>query len=268
MDLSSLEGPPIQDSRFNISRIHLDIDSPIWPTTPIHPALRNNNNDLPPRPASSGADTTTTPTATPRYHKTAEIPTVRPKSEEITSPTLNLLHPVDHRGFWPLENPERRPRARSQPRPSSNQHGNSGDRLIWLDQERIWIRIEPGHSSTGTGNGKRAMNDNPVPTATTTTTNNNIRRPPTLSHSRSADSYLRGPPSMNVDGTGMDMDMDVDVDMDMDMDITNNDDLPPPYENHYYDPILSPQPARPLTRQNHCRGRVSPWSAVARRMNR
>ena len=259
MDLSSLEGPPIQDSRFNIPRIHLDIDSPIWPTTPVHPALRNNN-DIPPRPASSGADTTTT--TTPRYHKTTETPSPRPKSEEITSPTANLLQPIDRRDHWPLENPERRPRARSQPRPSLNQHSNSGDRLIWLDQERIWIRIEPGHSSTGTGNGngKRATNDNPAPT-TTTANNNNIRRTPTLSHSRSADSYLRGPPSMNVDGTGMNMDMD--------MDITNDDDdLPPPYENHYHDPILAPQPARPLTRQNYCRGRVSPWSAVARRMNR
>lgn len=266
MDLSSLEGPPIQDSRFtpDIPRIHLDIDSPIWPTTPIHPALRNNDNDLSPRPASSGADTTTTTTTTtPRYHKTTETSSPRPKSEEITSPMSNLLHPVDRRDCWPLENPERRPRARSQPRPSINQHSNSGDRLIWLDQERIWIRLEPGHSSTGTGNGKRTTNDNPVPTTTTTTTtNNNIRRTPTLSHSRSADSYLRGPPSMNVDGTGMNMNMDMDVD------ITNDDDLPPPYENHYYDPILTPQPARPLTRQNHCRGRVSPWSAVARRMNR
>ena len=258
MDLSSLEGPPIQDSRFNIPRIHLDIDSPIWPTTPIHPALRNN--DLPPRPASSGADTTTT--ATPRYHRSTETPPPRPKSQEITSPTSNLLHPVDGRGCWPLENPERRPRARSQPRPSINQHINSGDRLIWLDQERIWIRIEPGYSSTASGNGKRT-NDNPVPTTTTTTANNsnsNTRRTPTLSHSRSADSYLRGPPSINVDGTGMDIDMDMDDD--------DNDDLPPPYENHYYDPILTPQPARPLTRQNHCRGRGSPWSAVARRMNR
>ena len=260
MDLSSLEGPPIQDSRFNIPRIHLDIDSPIWPTTPIHPALRNN--DLPQRPASSGVDTTTT--ATPRHHRT-ETPSPRPKSQEITSPTSNLLHPVDGR-CWPLENLERRPRARSQPRPSINQHVNSGDRLIWLDQERIWIRIEPGYSSTGTANGKRTTNDNSVPTNTTTNNNNNnnnnMRRTPTLSHSRSADSYLRGPPSMNVDGTGMNMDMDMDVD------ITNDDDLPPPYENHYYDPILTPQPARPLTRQNHCRGRVSPWSAVARRMNR
>lgn len=258
MDLSSLEGPPIQDSRFNIPRIHLDIDSPIWPTTPIHPALRNN--DLPPRPASSGADTTTT--ATPRYHRSTETPPPRPKSQEITSPTSNLLHPVDGRGCWPLENPERRPRARSQPRPSINQHINSGDRLIWLDQERIWIRIEPGYSSTASGNGKRT-NDNPVPTTTTTTANNsnsNTRRTPTLSHSRSADSYLRGPPSINVDGTGMDVDMDMDDD--------DDDDLPPPYENHYYDPILTPQPARPLTRQNHCRGRGSPWSAVARRMNR
>lgn len=260
MDLSSLEGPPIQDSRFNIPRIHLDIDSPIWPTTPIHPALRNN--DLPPRPASSGADTTTT--ATPRYHRSTETPPPRPKSQEITSPTSILLHPVDGRGCWPLENPERRPRARSQPRPSINQHINSGDRLIWLDQERIWIRIEPGYSSTASENGKRT-NGNPVPTTTTTTTtannsNNNTRRTPTLSHSRSADSYLRGPPSINVDGTGMDIDMDMDDD--------DNDDLPPPYENHYYDPILTPQPARPLTRQNHCRGRGSPWSAVARRMNR
>ena len=248
MDLSSLEGPPIQDSRFTVTdipRIHLDIDSPIWPTTPIHPALRN---DLPPRPASSGADTTR------KYQKTNETPSARRKSEEITSPTSNLLHPVDGRGFWPLENPERRPRARSQP-PNSNQH-NSGNRLIWLDQERIWIRLEPGDSSTGTGNGN-GTNENAAPTTT------NIRSPPPLSHSRSADSYLRGPPSMNVDGTGMSVDMDTDVDMDMDI-TSDEDDLPPPYENHYNDPILSPQPARPLAR----RGRVSPWAAVARRMNR
>lgn len=233
MDLSSLEGPPLPDSSFNvrtsvwsprgteIPRIHLD-PTPSTSTWPQTPSL--NYDDYPPRPASSGS------TALRRYHRSqdqnAETYQFRRRSYNDESP--GLLHPPSSssNGYRVSES--------DLANHAGTQRRNT---LVWCEAQKTWLALER-HAP---GNTAPALS---------------------IPQSQSAESYhaaSRGLGQSHSQSQNRDRYMD-------------GDDLPPPYESHYYDRILAAQPMSSAhgqyPYQNRRPGQVSRWGAVARRMNR
>lgn len=104
------------------------------------------------------------------------------------------------------------------------------NQLVWCESQKTWVVL--GHSAAG-----------------------NTR--PALSQSQSAEAFHTSTSSRGL-GQGRDRYMDGD------------DDLPPPYEDHFYDRILAVQPMSSTHQYLNQNGRVgiSRWGAIARRMNR
>lgn len=241
MDLSSLEGPPIPDSSFNvrtstwvprgteIPRIHLDptpsTSSPAsWAQTPCQSSF--DYDDYPPRPASSGS------TALRRYHQNqdqnAEIYQIRRRSYNDES--SGLLHPPSSNGHVSesdLLNHHAHDRVQSR--------GN----LVWCETQRTWLafdRYAPRNTAPAFSI-PQSQSAEPYHTAS-----RGLGQSQSQTQTQSRDWYMDG------------------------------DDLPPPYGNHYYDRILAAQPMSTSNSQypyqNRRPGQVSRWGAIARRMNR
>lgn len=240
MDLSSLEGPPIPDSSFNvrtsawvprgteIPRIHLDptpSTSP-WAQTPCQSSF--DYDDYPPRPASSGS------TALRRYYRgqdqNAEIYEIRRRSYNDES--SGLLHPPSSssNGYSVSESD------------LSNHHAHSNgpqrrSTLVWCETQKTWLALErhtPGNTAPARSI-PQSQSAEPYHTSS-----RGLGQSQTRSQSR--DQYMDG------------------------------DDMPPPYGNHYYDRILAAQPMSTSNSQypyqNRRPGQVSRWGAIAGRMNR
>lgn len=241
MDLSSLEGPPIPDSSFNvrtstwvprgteIPRIHLDptpsTSSPAsWAQTPCQSSF--DYDDYPPRPASSGS------TALRRYYQNqdqnAEIYQIRRRSYNDES--SGLLHPPSSNGHVSesdLLNHHAHDRVQSR--------GN----LVWCETQRTWLafdRYAPRNTAPAFSI-PQSQSAEPYHTAS-----RGLGQSQSQTQTQSRDWYMDG------------------------------DDLPPPYGNHYYDRILAAQPMSTSNSQypyqNRRPGQVSRWGAIARRMNR
>ncbi|EYE94346.1 uncharacterized protein EURHEDRAFT_85335 [Aspergillus ruber CBS 135680] len=238
MDLSSLEGPPIPDSSFNvrtsawvprgteIPRIHLDPtpSTPAltpWAQTPYRSSF--NYDDYPPRPASSGS------TALRRYYRNQdENPEIRRRSYNDEPP--GFLHPPSSssNGYSVSESD------------LSNHHAHSNgprcrNTLFWCETQQTWL----AHERHTPGNTAPALS---IPQSQFTEPYHTASRGLGQSQSQSRDRYM------------------------------DSDDMPPPYENHYYDRILAAQPmltSNPQYQHQNRRPRqVSRWGAIARRMNR
>lgn len=231
MDLSSLEGPPLPDSSFNvrtsvrasrgteIPRIHLDsTPSASWAQTPCQSSF--DYDDYPPRPASSGS------TALRRYcrnqDQNAEIYEIRRRSYNDES--SGLLHPPSSSGYRVSELD-----LANHPRP---QRRNT---LVWCEAQNTWLALER-HAP---GNTAPALSiPQPQPAEPYHTASRELGQ----SHNQSRDQYVDG------------------------------DELPPPYEDHYYDRILAAQPMSSshgqCPYQNRRPGQMSRWGAIARRLNR
>ncbi|PTU17047.1 hypothetical protein P175DRAFT_0496570 [Aspergillus ochraceoroseus IBT 24754] len=232
MDLSSLEGLPIQDTRFcgsgsgsgsswNNSTPHIILDHVESPVSPLDPV-----RDLPPRPASTDA--------TPRRRKYPGT--------------------ASNAGIW-QSSPSPNPLPASQPSPcailsspaprDTRTHTSSlstPHQLVWLESEQTWVLTTTTITTTTT---TTTTATNP-PTATTPTTLYPSQYRTShrgLSHSRSMEVY----PS------------------------TEADDIPPPYEQHIYDQPLGPDPVvvrAPAPPEVAPSAGGSRWAAVARRINR
>ncbi|KAL4761586.1 uncharacterized protein BDW70DRAFT_44496 [Aspergillus foveolatus] len=234
MDLSSLEGPPIADTRFSnvtrgaVSIPQIQFDTTLSPVSPLGP----DGWDLPPRPASTSA-----------------IPPHNKYSHTTSNSFWQSMHPnVTERNFRTPPNQSMNPgpsrdsshltTTPASSSRSSRPHSNSVStphQLVWLESEQIWIVTaqtnttlappERSHSSLSSLGPSRGM--------------------ASISHSQSMNNY-----------NSTDFLAD-----------TDPDDVPPPYEQHVFDQPLGPiLPA--VTRVNHEESpqRGSRWTAIGRRV--
>ncbi|KAL4771494.1 hypothetical protein BDW60DRAFT_64657 [Aspergillus nidulans var. acristatus] len=234
MDLSSLEGPPIADSRFSnvaqgaVSIPQIQFDTTLSPVSPLGP----DSWDLPPRPASTSA----IPPRNKYSHTTSNSfwQSMHPNITErnFRTPPNQSMNPGPSQ-----DNPHLTTTLASSSRPS-RPHSNSVStphQLVWVESEQIWLvaartnttlapplRPHSSLSSLGPSGGMAS-----------------------ISHSQSMNNY-----------NSTDLLAD-----------TDPDDIPPPYEQHVFDQPLGPiLPA--VTRVNHEESpqRGSRWTAIGRRV--
>ncbi|KAL4938491.1 hypothetical protein BDV06DRAFT_215049 [Aspergillus oleicola] len=238
MDLSSLEGPPITDSRFSspapstFSVPHIRLEDTTSPVSPMEP----NTYDLPPRPASTSAipphrkyPNTNTPGFYQALHPNNTERSFRTPPNQSLNP--GILQRVSH--FTTSTNTFL-PTPRSC-RPYSNSV-STPHQLVWLESEQIWLLTA------------RSVNPTPEPYQRPQSSRSNPGSSSLgISHSRSM-------------GLCSSMDYALDIDP---------DDLPPPYEAHVFDRPLGPiAPAVPRVQPQQapapCRSR---WDAIGRRVS-
>ncbi|KAL4896618.1 hypothetical protein BDV59DRAFT_198976 [Aspergillus ambiguus] len=253
MDLSSLEGPPIRDSRFttpswgeSAPRIQLDtsVISPSHSDGGYEVDWDRGLSGLPPRPASTDNNI-----ASPRHHRYSMIessptrpmrdlaPSIashtppRPRSSHASRPsqyqsTLSAAQPPPA----PSSSTERRHPTRLQSHSFSSPH-----QLVWLDEENIWVLVGTDPATTTSRSTSRPGLPRLRTSANDDTATLRIAQPhpPSLSHARSMETFFANNEMMSP----------------------NYDDLPPPYERHIYDQQLAVGAG------------VSRWANVARRVN-
>ncbi|KAL4919319.1 hypothetical protein BDW62DRAFT_199929 [Aspergillus aurantiobrunneus] len=238
MDLSSLEGPPITDSRFssptpsttNIPRIRLDNTfSPVSP-------LDSNHWNLPRRPASTDAipprnkySNTESNGLWQNIHPNCSNNNNSSSSRtNFRTPPNQSLRPGLSRGpshFTDTLSPAHRP-SRSLSNGASTPH-----QLVWVESEQIWFL------TTGA-------------TAPTSIPHQGLQ-PPRLN------------PGLTGGGASRLMDRFASTNY---LEDTETDDLPPPYEQHVFDQPLGPI-VQPVTRARpeEVPHRGSRWAAIGRR---
>lgn len=257
MDLSSLEGPPVHNPRLtdtasNMSLPQIHFDHTFLANPGIEPFLLE-------RPAS--ADAHALPRRARYLNPTCIRNTARPRLRVQAGPTLDLDSTVR---TSPSHN-HRHSHSQSHSNSHSYRQSNSDfssfssaqtrpRRLTWVESERIWVVTSP---STG------------PPTVSSTWGDVNwsaaAHRPPPLQHSRSMDMTLAREAQPEPEP----------------------DDLPPPYERHYFDrplPLLPPEAEMDPSvggsaysqstsldsshGHSHSHTRASRWTEIGRRMNR
>lgn len=164
MDLSSLEGPPIPDTRFTVQT---SIPTPSIASIPsIHIDIAIDTDT---RPSTSDAFSRLNHKYNNYYNQNTDMDTDMPMAagrgrsrNDNSRPTL-LGEP------W--AETETRPRAVSNP-PSlcRGGHHQQTNRLVWLERERMWI-VRPANTTTGTDTSKgrtsysRSTSHLPLPTS-------------------------------------------------------------------------------------------------------
>jgi hypothetical protein len=277
MDLSSLEGPPMLDTRFSspapsthsVPHIRLeDVTSPVSP-------LDSSSWDLPPRPASTSA--------IPPRNKYPNISSngfwqsMHPESSSASNhiTTAPRSHPAESSSHAASYRPSTASNQNThtstsaafssaisspQPtRPITRPHSSSlstPHQLVWVESEQIWIlttrttppsTITPPHHLHPHYRPHSSLAPIPNPSFATGT---GIGAPSTLSHSRSMEMN----PSTSIrEYWG---------------DINDPEDQPPPYEQHIFDRPLGPiLPAvRRVPREEVQQIRGSRWAAIGRRV--
>lgn len=267
MDLSSLEGPPIHDPRFTIApanqtapRIHLD----------SAPAYQINGRRRPSRPASAEIITF----QHGRYYAqepNRPLPTRRsvnvipPRSRRRShSPCANFSlrhpHPQPSNSWrFPCSPGPAREASSFTPNPAlAHPRGlrNPGH-LIWLDDENMWI-----------------VSDNSQRVSSSQNVNPNLCPRPQPYNQR----HYQQRQQQHQQRSPIDILPPLDPHQ-----WTEDDDLPPSYESHYFDRVLPVQPLpppppppppfvtepdRPAVGNLRVGGDTSRWTAVARRVNR
>lgn len=246
MDLSSLEGPPIRDSRFSGSPTpsaasvpHIRLEHTFSPVSP----METNTWDLPPRPASTSA---IAPRSKYPNAGSNGLQQNIPHSNEYNArpnyrtPPNQSLHPevsreVAHRSGAMLS-PSRAPRSHSNSVSSPHQ-------LVWIESEQIWVL------TTRTTTPTQPQRPQYSRSSPGSVANTGPQYPP-----QSTNPYP--PQSTNLYPPTADYEADIEA-----------EDLPPPYEQHVFDqplgPIL-PAVARVCPEQIPQRG--SRWTAIGRRV--
>lgn len=252
MDLSSLEGPPIHNPRLaepacnmSVPQIHLEHT---FFTSPGSEGLH-----LLQRPASADAHALRrTKYLNPAYVRHTARPRLRVQAgppveldspaRASHSPNYSRNHSHSHSQSYRHSNSDLSSFSSAQSRPR---------RLTWVESESIWVVTSP---STGSPTSSSTWGDVNWSAA--------AYRPPPLQHSRSMDMTLAHSQAHPQQ--------------------PDDDDLPPPYERHYFDRPLPPLP--PGAEMDHSVGgsaysqsmsldsghhtRASRWTEIARRMNR
>ncbi|KAL6232633.1 hypothetical protein BDW75DRAFT_242788 [Aspergillus navahoensis] len=234
MDLSSLEGPPIADTRFSnsaqsaVSIPQIRFDTPLSPVSP----LGANSWDLPPRPAS----TSTIPprnkysTTTSNGFWQSMHPNVTERS--LRTPPNHSLNPGLSQGVSHLTAP-----LAPSPR-YSRPHSNSVStphQLVWVESEQIWIVAARTSPAPAPHERPQSSLSNPGP----------ARGMASISHFQSMNQY-----------NSTDLLAD-----------TVPDDLPPPYEQHIFDQPLGPiLPAVARANPEELPQQGSRWAAIGRRV--
>ncbi|KAL4933678.1 uncharacterized protein BDV17DRAFT_286499 [Aspergillus undulatus] len=238
MDLSSLEGPPITDSRFSspapstFSVPHIRLEDTFSPVSPVEPSTW----DLPPRPASTSAIPPRS--KYPSTNTGGFYQTLHPNNTERRfrtppnqSPNPGVSQVVSHFTTTTTLSPTPR---------SSRPHSNSVStphQLVWVESEQIWIL------TTRTATPAQEPTQRPQ----SSRSNPGTSLAGAFSHPRSMGLY-----------SSMDYALDVDP-----------GDLPPPYEAHIFDRPLGPIPPA-VTRvrpQEPPAPRRSRWDAIGRRVS-
>ncbi|KAJ0419067.1 hypothetical protein BJY00DRAFT_314324 [Aspergillus carlsbadensis] len=271
MDLSSLEGPPMLDSRFSSpapsthSVPHIRLDGV---TSPVSP-LDTNSWDLPPRPASTSAIPPRS--KCPNISSNGFWQSIHPDSRSAsnhrtTVPRSHLAEPSSHTAPY-RSSAARNPITQTntgaaisspQPtRPITRPHSSSlstPHQLVWVESEQIWIlttRITPPSTLTPPHHlhpqYRPHLSLAPVPNPSFATGRGT---PSTLTHSRSME---LNPSTSITEFWG---------------DVNDPEDLPPPYEQHMFDRPLGPiLPAvRRVPREEVQQIRGSRWAAIGRRV--
>ncbi|KAL2826077.1 hypothetical protein BDW59DRAFT_161199 [Aspergillus cavernicola] len=245
MDLSSLEGPPTLDTRFSsfapttTSVPHIRLHHVHNPMSPVSP-VDSNRWDLPPRPASTSA-------IPPRnkYPNTGSNgfwQSINP--DDYTS---NFPHSYQNQPSHGVSHATSQstatcssPSASRPPRTHSNSI-STPHQLVWLESEQIWILTTRSTPPTPAPHRRPRSSLSPMLNAGPAT-----GRQASQSHSRSMDLFSTDYPE------------DLEP-----------DDLPPPYEDHFFDrPLGHIMPAVtrvPPQEIPHVRG--SRWAAVGRRVS-
>ncbi|KAL2821121.1 hypothetical protein BJX63DRAFT_427801 [Aspergillus granulosus] len=265
MDLSSLEGPPILNSRFSsppalrthhaIPHIRLEnVQSPVSP-------LESNSWDLPRRPASMSAIPphnkpsnrasdrfwqSIQPESTSSNHRTGAPRSHRSHSSGCTTSRRLSTSTSSNTHARATLAPPSPQTTRSTPR----QHSSSistPHQLVWAESEQIWIlttrTAPPSSLAPQHHHHHRSLSSlAPVPNPTSPTTR--------LVHSRSMEIYPSAPMA------------------DVWNDVHDPNDLPPPYEQHIFDRPLGPiMPAvRRVPQEEVRQARTSRWAAIGRRV--
>ncbi|RDW93328.1 uncharacterized protein DSM5745_00650 [Aspergillus mulundensis] len=235
MDLSSLEGPPIADTRFsnpaqsaaNIPQIRFD--TTFSPVSPLGP----NSWDLPPRPASTSALSPRSKHSNTSSNDFWQSMHPNVTERSFRTPPNQSLNPGSSRGFSRFT-------TTLTPAPrSSRPHSNSVStphQLVWVESEQIWIVTARTTSHTPALHERpRSSSSNPGQAGETAS----------ISRSRLMNRY-----------SSADLLTD-----------TDTDDLPPPYEQHVYDQPIGPiLPAVTRVRPEELPQRGSRWAAIGRRV--
>ncbi|EAW23193.1 uncharacterized protein NFIA_018940 [Aspergillus fischeri NRRL 181] len=258
MDLSSLEGPPIHNPRLaepacnmSVPRIHLEHTFFTSPETEGLHLLQ--------RPASADAHALRrTKYLNPAYIRHTAQPRLR----------LQAGPPVEFDSTLRSSDSPNHSRNHSHSHSRSYRHSNSDlssfssapnrpRRLTWVESESIWVVTSPSTGSPTTSSTWGDVNWSAA-----------AYRPPPLQHSRSMDMTLAHSQAHSQ---------------------PDDDDLPPPYERHYFDRPLPPLPpgaemdpsvggsaysqstsldSGHSHSHSHSHTRASRWTEIARRMNR
>ncbi|KAL4790734.1 hypothetical protein BDV19DRAFT_393791 [Aspergillus venezuelensis] len=239
MDLSSLEGPPITDSRFSspapstFNVPHIRLENTFSPVSP----MESSTYDLPPRPASTSAlpPLSKNPnTSSPGFYQT-----LHPNNTERsfrTPPNQSLNPGISQRvSHFTASTNTHSPTPRTS-RPYSNSV-STPHQLVWVESEQIWLLTTRSASPPL----------EPYQRPTSSRSNPSSSSWGASSHSQSMGLY----PSM---------------DYALDADPT---DLPPPYEAHVFDrPLGSSVPSTTrLQPQQPPAPRRSRWDAIGRRVS-
>ncbi|KAI9367020.1 hypothetical protein BJX61DRAFT_364035 [Aspergillus egyptiacus] len=244
MDLSSLEGPPMVDTRFSNPAHTTDVVPHIrfdYVQSPVSP-LGSGSWDLPQRPASTSAIPSRN-----KYPSTGSDgfwQSIHPDSNSNNNDTRTL--PRSHQDpSTPGPSHRTPPSSATRSSPSSRQprtHSNSFStphQLVWLESEQIWLLTT--HTTTNSTPSAPTHRQRPDSSLSPMF---HAQRPAArapLSHSRSMDSYSSDP---------------------------EPDDLPPPYEQHMFDqplgPVLPAVTRVPPGDVPYVRG--SRWAAIGRRV--
>ncbi|KAI9934266.1 hypothetical protein ASPWEDRAFT_170107 [Aspergillus wentii DTO 134E9] len=251
MDLSSLEGPPINDPRFtipspsprrrymNIPRVQLEHVS--LAQTPLDRTHHQQRGIIPPRPSSAGS-------LLPQNKHSS-----RDRAHHARCNRSNgNLHPT-----WPCGHHLSPDTVHLHPSEARLQ-SQRVYQLVWLESERIWAMVEcssssgcPDRSESPSPPLPRPANSVPaspvssatIPSNASTTT---LAPPPTVT----------SPPRYPLPSLIHTQSMDDRLWEDM---LDQGKEGPPSYENHYYDRFVPPM--RSAVRESR-------WTEIARRINR
>ncbi|KAL5333646.1 hypothetical protein BJX70DRAFT_403369 [Aspergillus crustosus] len=238
MDLSSLEGPPIPDTRFTNpdSRAndvpHIRLEHVLSPVSP----LESRRWNLPPRPASASAIPTRPNTKSPSSTGSNSFwqsinPNENPNSYRRAQQTQSLSPWVSQQTTEPQSTSRYRPYLSSVSAPHQ---------LVWVESEQIWMLTTAASTSTPSPHQRSHSSLSPMFDSGPVGGRN------TLSHSRSMDSY----PMAEWFGD------------------LEPEDLPPPYEQHIFDQPLGPfLPTITRVRAEDVPHRGSRWAAIGRRVS-
>ncbi|TPR01493.1 putative integral membrane protein [Aspergillus niger] len=233
MDLSSLEGPPIADTRFtvsprraNVPSIRLDTSTPVSPISPLTP------HDLPPRPSSTDAIFSPVSESEYSYALFQQEPEANPNPWQrcyspqppVTADEHDVSDLTPHQSPIPMLSTTTTTTVTTQA--VTTTITTEGNRLVWLEKEKLWF-LKPSPCPSPHLSPDYAVTTRPTPDA---------------HYAPYRPSSFHGQVHLAA--------------------LAQRRDVPPPYGRHILDRPLPPLPTDDSENEGSCGSR---WTEVARR---